>query len=44
MQCKYQKPKIANFGYFELYCGILIVSVVFFYEVVVQDSCCAEML
>ena len=30
--------------FFEVHCGFFIVLVVFFCKVVVQDSCCAEMM
>ena len=41
---KFQKILIANFKCFEVHCSIVMVIVVFFCEVVVQRSCCAEML
>ena len=44
MQGKYLNLGNANFEYFHVYCGIIIVLVVFFCEIVVQESFCAEIV
>ena len=38
---KFKKSIIANFGFSEVCCIIVTISVVFFFEVVVLGSCCA---